>query len=176
MAVMIVFITVMIPDIHSQTQYSNKFEFTVNPDSVAIANKNDDARRALVIDSVIQFGKKFVGLKYKYGGSTEKGFDCSGYVSYIFRKYGYQLPHSSASMAKVGDKVELKDAAVGDLILFKGRSSKSKTVGHVALIIKADSGQVTMMHSCVQRGVYIEKYNNNPYYNSRYVMCRRISL
>lgn len=166
---------IIIPDIHSQTgldgvmaSYNNPIKNdTIRKDTVRAYTYNET-----VIDSVIKYGKKFLGLKYKYGGYTEQGFDCSGYVSYIFHKNGYTFPRSSSGMAVVGEKIDFKDARKGDFIYFKGRSTKTSRVGHVALIIAADSGIITMMHSC-QRGVLIEKYNNNDYYKTRFLMCRR---
>ena len=175
LVVMIIFIGILIPDSHSQTQFYSKHYFPEKNDSIARDSVKTVAHREFVIDSVITFGKKFLGLRYKYGGTTEKGFDCSGYVSYIFGKYGFKLPHSSSGIADIGEKIDLMHAQRGDFILFKGRSAKTNRVGHVALIIKADSGQITMMHSC-QRGVMIEKYNNSDYYKRRYLMCRRFNM
>jgi murein DD-endopeptidase / murein LD-carboxypeptidase len=172
---MIVFIGVFIPNSHSQTEFHSKFKFPVKNDSIIRDSVKTLAHREFIIDSMITFGKKFLGLRYKYGGTTPQGFDCSGYVSYIFGKFGFKLPHSSSGMATIGEKVDLKQAQKGDFILFKGRSTKTNRVGHVALIIQADSGQITMMHSC-QRGILIEKYNNSDYYRARYLMCRRYSL
>ena len=175
LSVMIIFIAVLIPDIHSQTNYTPEFNLPVKNDSIVPDSVKTSIHRTFVIDSVITFGKKFLGLRYKYGGTTPQGFDCSGYVSYLFHKFGYKLPHSSSEMSTVGQKIDIKQAQPGDLICFKGRSTKSSRVGHVALIIQADSGQITMMHSC-QRGVLIEKYNQSDYYKRRYLMCRRVSL
>ena len=78
-------------------------------------------------------------------------------------------------MATLGEKVDIKDARKGDFIYFKGRSTKTNRVGHIALIIAADSGKITMMHSC-HRGVMIETYNNSDYYKIRYLMCRRFQF
>ena len=148
----------------------------IQPDSGKTMVNNSDSLRNLKIDSVISFGKKFLGLRYKYSGYSEQGFDCSGFVSYIYGKFGCKLPHSSAAMATLGDKVDLKDARKGDLIYFKGRSTKGTRVGHVALIIEADSGQIKMMHSACQSGIVIEKYNHNDYYTRRFLMIKRIKL
>jgi cell wall-associated NlpC family hydrolase len=173
----IALMAILIPDIYSQTGYSNHKNtgvITVVKDTIPPSDtiKSRDYNEA-VIDSVIDFGKKFLGLRYKYRGTTPQGFDCSGYVSYIFSKFGYSFPHSSAAMAMIGKKVDIKSARKGDFIYFKGRSTKSGRVGHVALIIEADSGEVTMMHSTCMQGVIIEKYNNSDYYKRRYLMCRR---
>lgn len=173
----IALMAMLIPDIYSQTGYSNHkntrilsvIKDTIPPDTIRSKEDYNEA----VIDSVINYGKKFLGLQYKYRGTTPQGFDCSGYVSYIFSKFGYSLPHSSAAMATIGEKIDINAARKGDLIYFKGRSTKTGRVGHVALIIEADSGQVTMMHSTCMQGVIIEKYNTSDYYKRRYLMCRR---
>lgn len=128
-----------------------------------------------MIDSLITLGKKFLGLKYKYGGRTPEGFDCSGYVSYLYGQFGYTLPTASPGMAHVGEAVEYKDARKGDLILFKGRNVSSSYVGHVALIIGVDSLGITMMHSC-HRGVLIDRYPQMDYYRARYMGIRRVKL
>lgn len=165
---------IVISDIYSRPDYT---VFTQYNDSIAKDSLKKDSvvYKEAMIDSAIAFGKKFLGLRYRYGGTTEAGFDCSGYVSYLFSKFGYDLPHSSAGMGTVGYPIDIKEARKGDLILFKGRSTRSPRVGHVALIIEADSGNITMMHSC-HRGVLIEKYNNSAYYKARYLMCRRYNF
>ncbi|MCK9611418.1 MAG: C40 family peptidase [Bacteroidales bacterium] len=171
----VLLMALIIPNIHSQPgnfYQKNDSIFSLKKDSIPPDTIIKPEYNESIIDSVILFGKQFLGLHYKYGGYTSQGFDCSGYVSYIFKNFGYSFPRSSSGMATVGEKVDIKSARKGDFIYFKGRSTKSSHVGHVALIIEADSGQVTMMHSC-HRGVLIEKYNDSDYYKRRYLMCRR---
>jgi hypothetical protein len=143
-------------------------------DSIAVDSSKLDFKEALV-DSIINLGKNYLGKPYRYHISNTRRFDCSGYVSYIFSKFGYSLPPSSAGMAYVGEKISIDKARKGDLILFKGRSTKSTRVGHVALIIDIDDKGIVMMHSS-QRGILIEHYGNLDYYKRRYVMCRRLKL
>jgi cell wall-associated NlpC family hydrolase len=143
-------------------------------DSIAVDSAKIDYKEAL-IDSIIKFGKNYLGKPYRYHISNTRRFDCSGYVSFIFSKFGYSLPPSSSGMAYVGEKISKENARKGDLILFKGRSTKSSRVGHVALIIDVDDKGIVMMHSS-SRGILIEHYANNDYYKRRYVMCRRLKL
>lgn len=171
----VIFFAALIPDIHSQSDPLSIRAFPEKTDSIFSDTLKKVVDKNARVDSIIDYGKKFLGLRYRYGGTTEQGFDCSGYVSYIFKKFGYSLPTSSSAMATVGEKIDILSARKGDFIYFKGRSTKSSRVGHVALIIQADSGQITMMHSC-QRGVLIEKYNDSQYYKTRYIMCRRVEL
>ncbi len=78
---------------------------------------------------VVNYAKKFVGNKYKYGGtSLTKGTDCSGFTMSVYKKFGKKLPHSSSGQRKVGKKVSggIKKAKAGDIICYSG---------HVAIYI-----------------------------------------
>lgn len=128
-----------------------------------------------IIDSIIALGKTFMGLRYRYGGRTPAGFDCSGYVSYLFSQFGYKLPTSSSAMINVGDEIPYEESRKGDLILFKGRNAKSPAVGHVAIIIGVDTSGVEMLHSN-HRGVTIDRYPQMDYYRPRFVGVRRVKM
>lgn len=130
-----------------------------------------------VIDSVICYGKTFIGLRYKYGGSSAKGFDCSGFIKYIFHKYGLVLPHDSRAYANFGEKIDSVDVQKikkGDIMLFKGSNLKSKRIGHVSLVIDVKDNEILMLHSC-RRGVVIDNYFDSDYYLKRFAGIRRIS-
>ena len=78
---------------------------------------------------VVKYAKKFVGNKYKYGGSSlTKGTDCSGFTRGVYKKFGKSLPHSSSAQRRYGKKVKggIKNAKAGDLICYSG---------HVAIYI-----------------------------------------
>jgi len=161
----------------TRTSYSNNVSpdyGLINADSVKTDTTGHFYKEEMV-DSLIAKGRVFLGLKYKYGGRTPAGFDCSGYVSYLYGQFGYTLPTSSSAMAFVGEDIPYKEARKGDIILFKGRNTSAKYVGHVALIIGVDSLGVTMMHSC-QRGVLIDRYPQMDYYRVRYMGIRRVKL
>jgi hypothetical protein len=145
------------------------YDDTIRSDSTAGFYKEE------VIDSIIEFGKTFLGLRYRYGGRTPEGFDCSGYVSYLFGSFGYRLPVSSPGMGGVGEEIPYESARKGDLILFKGRNIQSPTIGHVAIIIDVDSLGVVMLHSN-RRGVTIDRYPQMEYYGARYLGVRRVPL
>lgn len=135
-------------------------------------------RSTQVMDSVISYGKTLLGHRYKYGGSSLTGFDCSGFIRFIFKKYGYSLPHSSRDYAKLGEiisKDSIKSLHKGDILLFKGRNSKSSRIGHVSIVVEATENRVLMMHSCCDKGVAIENYLTSGYYLKRLMAIRRIS-
>ncbi len=71
-------------------------------------------------NAVLEEAAKYVGTPYLAGGSTPAGFDCSGFVSYVFRQLGVSLPRSSAAYWNVGTRVSAADARPGDLIVSRG--------------------------------------------------------
>lgn len=93
--------------------------------------------------AVLPTAEQYLGVKYKWGGtSPATGFDCSGYVQYVFRKHGVQLPRTSRAQAAVGDRVGLdyNSLRAGDLIMF---ASSGKPVSHVAIY----AGNKRIIHS-----------------------------
>jgi Cell wall-associated hydrolases (invasion-associated proteins) len=75
-------------------------------------------------NAVLEIAARYVGVPYRYGGSTPKGFDCSGFTQYVYAQLGIKLPRTSAAQRYVGTVVSRKDAKPGDLIW---------TPGHVAI-------------------------------------------
>jgi cell wall-associated NlpC family hydrolase len=71
-------------------------------------------------NAVLEEAAKYVGTPYRVGGSTPAGFDCSGFVSYVFRALGISLPRSSSAYWNVGTRVSADDAQPGDLIVSSG--------------------------------------------------------
>jgi len=129
---------------------------------------------AQVVDSAINYGKSFIGLAYKYGGTSTSGFDCSGFLKHIFNKYGLMLPHSSRDYANIGDTISLKEIKKGDILLFKGSNLKSKRIGHVSIVVEVTENEILMLHSC-RRGVLIENYLDSDFYLKRFVGVRRLN-
>ena len=127
-------------------------------------------------DSIIQLAVAQVGIKYKYAGaSPETGFDCSGFVNYVFGKFNYKLPRSSRYFDDVGKDIKLKNCKKGDLILFQGYDVKKKQTGHVGIIISNENGKIKFIHaaSSKNRGIVISNFDVQ-YYKDRFRFIKRI--
>ncbi|WP_353722327.1 C40 family peptidase [Dyadobacter sp. 676] len=125
------------------------------------------------IRSLVSFATEHLNIPYRPGGSSRKGFDCSGFVRYCFNQWNITLPHSSAAQAEHGQAVELDNAKPGDLIFFKGQSTKSKRIGHVGIITEVAPGYVKFIHSAWKGGIRYDLLHA-AYYSKRFVAIKRM--
>ena len=123
-------------------------------------------------DAIIAYAKTFLGVPYRYGGTTPSGFDCSGFINYIFGNFGFSLVRTSYGLAELGETIKLSDIQPGDLMFFKGSNVNSTTVGHVALVIEVTPSTIKFIHSA-NGGVRIDNFKTE-YYIRRYVKTKRL--
>lgn len=125
----------------------------------------------VIKQEIIEYAKTFEGTRYKYGGTTKAGMDCSGLVCIAFQKENIALPRSSRDMATEGIPVSLKDIEEGDLLFFK--TSSKNVISHVGLVVKAEDGQVKFIHSTTRAGVIISSLDE-AYWKKAFVEVRRV--
>lgn len=149
-------------------------DYSVVPDSVSKVNLLADSIVKINPDSLLYFARLHLGIPYKLFGKNSKGFDCSGFVHYIYKKFDIHIPYSCPGIsAYCSKKIKKTDVQKGDLLFFKGSNIKSKAIGHVAIVYSVEDGKIKMIHSC-RRGVILETLNESPYYKARYLFAKRI--
>lgn len=127
-----------------------------------------------VSGDMLDLARSYLGLRYRRGGKTPSGFDCSGFTSYIFDQFGYKLSSSSSAQFLQGTEVDKNEVQPGDLLFFNGRAI-GKRIGHVGIAIEqnAVTGEITFIHSAINGGIRIDS-THSPYYARRFVGVRRI--
>ncbi|MDH8700690.1 cell wall-associated NlpC family hydrolase [Dysgonomonadaceae bacterium PH5-43] len=122
---------------------------------------------------LLSFARKYIGVKYKVAGTSPQGFDCSGYVQYVFKNFNYNLPRNSVEQSKVGKEIKKSDIKPGDLVFFKGSSSSK--VGHVGIVVETYTDNTfKFIHVSMKSGV-TEDYSTNNYWSTRYIRARRVT-
>jgi cell wall-associated NlpC family hydrolase len=112
----------------------------------------------------------YLGVRYKAGGMSRSGFDCSGFVVVVFKEvYGVTLPRSTGKLKWIGRSVSKRDARLGDLVFFKGGAFNS--VNHVGVYM----GNNAFVHASTSKGVRYDKLDD-AYYTKHFAMIRRVFL
>ncbi|WP_075982991.1 C40 family peptidase [Bacillus massilinigeriensis] len=115
--------------------------------------------------AAVQVAKEQIGVRYKTGGFSPAGFDCSGLVGYSFKKAGKSIPRTASAIFHTGKKVSKKNLRTGDLVFF---NTNGVSVSHVGIYI----GKNKFVHSA-SNGVRIDSLSH-VYWKPRYVGAKRI--
>ena len=123
---------------------------------------------------IVNFAQTLIGVPYKYGSTDPAvGFDCSGFITYVFNRFNIKVPRSSVDFTEVGHEINKRNAAPGDLILFTGTDSTIRVVGHMGIVTEnVDTLRFIHSTSGKQYGVTVTPLNN--YYQGRFVKVIRI--
>ncbi|WP_343695145.1 C40 family peptidase [Flavobacterium sp.] len=123
-------------------------------------------------DSIIVFAKKYLGTPYLYASSNpEKGFDCSGFVSYVFKNFGMTLPRSSSGYKNLGTALKPEDFKVGDILVFYGYKDKT-VIGHLGIICEADGMRSKFIHASSGKAQQVTITSlDTEHYTNRFYKC-----
>lgn len=124
------------------------------------------------ISEIIEHAKSFEGTRYKYGGTTKKGMDCSGLIYTSFLKENIQMPRTTGALSSQGDWIDVNDVQEGDLLFFATKKN-SRSVNHVGIVTSSRPGHVEFIHSTTSRGVITSNLSERYWYLA-YVQARRV--
>jgi len=131
-------------------------------------NTSTDIDRALVIE----YAKKYLGTRYKYASADPaNGFDCSGFVHFVFKNYDIDLPRGSREYQSLGRALKPEEFKVGDVLVFYGYRD-SDHIGHVGIICEANGMKSRFIHSSSGKayGVTISELGSEMY-TRRFYKC-----
>lgn len=166
-------------DSHSNTNIVTQENYSrdnnlISSDGSKLPISSSDSLR----DEIVLLASKLVGTPYKYAGTTPKsGFDCSGFVMYVYQQFNIKLPHSSQLQSELeAEVITLDEAKPGDIIFFGKRNGKSWSTQHSGIIYGFENGKPKVIHSSSSRGVVIDGNNAswNSYWEQRVLFVKRL--
>lgn len=133
----------------------------VNPAPERVSGPTASVRQQLVSQA-----ETLLGIRYKYGGNTPKeGFDCSGFVKYLYNDQGLSIHRVSRDQATQGAPIDPARARPGDLVFY--RRGPNQPVFHVSMIVAAAPGEIWVIHPTSSRGVIRENILASSYWKPK---------
>ena len=131
-------------------------------------SSNNEPKQA---NDVVKIARSFIGTKYKYGGITRKGIDCSGLAYNVYKEIGITLPRTSSAQSSIGKRVYIGEVVKGDLIFF-GAEPGNKRITHIGIVSYSKNGHIKMIHASTSKGVR-EDTVDKQYWRQRYIRASR---
>lgn len=123
------------------------------------------------LDQLVTKASENIGTRYRIGGTSKDGFDCSGLMCTTFSTFDIQLPRTSVEQSRFGTKISTEEARKGDLIFFK--TNGRKQINHVGMVVEANDGDIKFIHASVGGGVIISSVKEK-YYSKRFTQVNRV--
>lgn len=115
---------------------------------------------------IIATGKKYIGVPYVFGGTTPKGFDCSGFLQYVFKENGFLIPRLADEQYQLGLSAKTSQLSEGDLVFF---TTYTSGVSHCGFYV----GDRKFLHASSSKGIRIDSLDSD-YWKSRYFGAKKI--
>ncbi|BDG30580.1 C40 family peptidase [Parageobacillus thermoglucosidasius] len=132
----------------------------------AAGARAEQAEASVNYDHIVPAAKQYIGVPYRWGGTTAKGFDCSGFIRHVYQSIGIDTPRTAADMYRMGKRVDKSALRVGDLVFF---NTSGKGVSHAGIYI----GNNRFIHSSSSKGVTISSLNDS-YWKKTYIGAKRV--
>jgi cell wall-associated NlpC family hydrolase len=161
-------------NIDSLTVDTFKTDQTKNNDTIALIPSRDINTKNVNPNQLVSFAETLIGTPYVYGSTNPKvGFDCSGFITYVFNHFGISVPRSSIDFTGVGKEVLVANAKRGDIILFTGTNPEEKFVGHMGIVV-SNTDTLRFIHSTSGKAMSVTITPLNKYYLGRFVKTIRV--
>jgi len=120
--------------------------------------------------NLVYFAQSLIGVPYREASSDPSvGFDCSGFVSYVFKNFDAEVPRSSSEYAGIGHQINIEDARPGDILLFTGtKSHNPNSIGHVAIVYSYDGNKLRFIHSTSGKKIWCNYKRNGRYLSASF--------
>ena len=129
-------------------------------------------------DSLIAFSKRYLGTHYQHGScSANSGFDCSGFVYFVFNHFKIKVPRSSIDYLNYGEVIDISLCRTGDIIVFTGTNAENRKPGHIGIIVSKLGKELQFIHSSSNvkhGGVKLSTFKESPFYKVRFLKIVRV--
>ncbi|WP_100401502.1 C40 family peptidase [Bacillus sp. FJAT-42315] len=122
---------------------------------------------ASIGESLINYGKKFMGVRYVFGGTTPSGFDCSGFTQYVYKNQGISIPRTTGQQYNIGTSVSKSQLQIGDLVFFA--NTYKPGISHVGIY----AGDNMVLNATTSKGIALVSLSNS-YWGPKYAGAKRI--
>ena len=141
-------------------------------DTIPTKESRKEERKNAKAEAIISTALGYSGTRYKYGGITKNGMDCSGLVYVSLKENDILFPRISHEMAQEGERIQVSEVEKGDLLFFK-TSKSGKRINHVGLVVDVEGDDIKFIHATTSRGVLISSLREG-YWNYAFVKAMRI--
>lgn len=126
-------------------------------------------------EELLNYAYTLIGIPYKYASTNPSaGFDCSGFITYVFNHFNIAVPRSSIDFANVEREINKTEAKPGDIVLFTGTDSTTRQVGHMGIITSNENGECDFIHSTSGKANGVTITPLSKYYSFRFVKIIRV--
>jgi cell wall-associated NlpC family hydrolase len=121
-----------------------------------------------VRDSIENFGSELLGVPYVYGGTSTKGFDCSGFVYYVFKNFAIDVPRTSSQFSDFGKEISIDSVKKGDILVFL--SPTRNVIGHIGIVTNPNGMETEFIHASSSKEMQVMISSlKQPNYTRRFV-------
>ena len=131
------------------------------PVTAIAAVKKKSTRISFSLPKVVKIAEHYKGIRYRYGGSSPAGFDCSGFTKYVYAKFGISLPHSASAQGRLGKRVSRAAAKPGDLVITSGGAHVGIYVRKNTFIDAPMPGQVVHVRKIYTSNYFIVRVHHD---------------
>jgi peptidoglycan endopeptidase LytE len=167
--------------INAKTEVKEAVLVKQNSNNAELEKDNENKKETTFFESnyspddlvlkLIETASEKIGTRYRAGGTSTDGFDCSGLVYSTFSSFDIKLPRSSFDQSFFGTRIENKEVKKGDLIFFK--TNGKGRINHVGLVVEVLDDQIKFIHSSTSSGVIISSTKES-YYERNFVQVNRV--
>jgi hypothetical protein len=157
---------------NNKTPEINKVDDVVLKNETAIVKELNIEIKEMQLDrnELVAFAKTFTGTPYVYAKQDPKiGFDCSGFINYIFKNFNISVPRSSSGFKDFGKEIYIENVRIGDVLVFTGYQDRT-VIGHLGIVCEANGMNSKFIHASSGKAMQVTISDlNSTHYAKRFL-------